>query len=230
MAPQHSFRQLYDLLNHWVDPGTWWPADTDFEVGVGAILTQNTAWTNVEQAIDALRAQDLLAPSTIATVPVEELKMLIRPAGFMNAKATYLKNLATWFLTNHDYADEETTVQLRAHLMSVRGIGPETADDLLLYVYDRPVFIWDTYARRMLAAAGYTVPNGYEPARKALNPALEAADFSVAEHQRFHGLIVEAGETEQQLPVAGTPTGPNCSRNVLLIVFSSRLHLSLISA
>lgn len=194
MAPQHSFRQLYDLLDHSVDPGVWWPAETDFEVGVGAILTQNTAWTNVEQAIAALRTQDVLHPSGISTVPVEELKTLIRPAGFMNAKAEYLKNYATWFLTNHASADEDTTAQLRAHLLSVRGIGPETADDLLLYVYDRPVFIWDTYARRMLVATGFEVLNGYEPARKALTPVMEAAEFSVTEHQRFHGLIVEAGK------------------------------------
>jgi len=194
MNAQWSFRALYELLDSAVDPGTWWPADTDFEVGVGAILTQNTAWTNVEQALDGLREHDVLHPAGISTVDLDELKSLIRPAGFMNAKATYLKNYATWFLTNHEFADQESTEQLRAHLMSVRGIGPETADDLLLYVYDRPVFIWDTYARRMLDAAGYTVPNGYEPARKALSTAMEAARFSVAEHQRFHGLIVEAGK------------------------------------
>ncbi len=194
MTSPYSFRGLYQLLDDTVDPGIWWPADTDFEVGVGAILTQNTAWVNVEQAINALRAHDLLDPSRVVTAPIDELKTLIRPAGFMNAKAAYLKNYATWLLTNYNYTAEESTQELRAHLMSVRGIGPETADDLLLYVYDRPVFIWDTYARRLLNAAGYTVPKGYEPARRALTPAMELAAFTLAEHQRFHGLIVEAGK------------------------------------
>lgn len=194
MAPQHSFRQLYDLLNHAVDPGTWWPADTDFEVGVGAILTQNTAWVNVEQAIEALRSNRLLTPVGIASVDIRGLKELIRPAGFMNAKATYLKNYTTWYLANYASAAKLPTDRLRQNLMAVRGIGPETADVLLLYVYDRPVFIWDAYARRFLTAAGYATPQGYESARRALTSAMLEAEFTTAEQQRFHGLIVQAGK------------------------------------
>ena len=189
-----TFRELYHLLDESVDPGTWWPADTNFEIGVGAILTQNTAWVNVEQAIDALREQDLLNPSGIATVGHEELKTLIRPAGFMNAKARYLKNFTTWFLANHEFADTESTTALRMNLLEVRGIGPETADDMLLYMYHRPVFIWDTYARRFLTAAGYETPKGYETTRRSLTPAMLRAEFTTTEHQRFHGLIVEAGK------------------------------------
>lgn len=194
MAPQYSFRQLYELLNRSVDPGTWWPADTDFEVGVGAILTQNTAWVNVEQALDALRANRLLTPMGIASVAIEGLRELIRPAGFMNAKAEYLKNYTTWYLANYTSAAELPTDELRKNLMAVRGIGPETADVLVLYVYDRPVFIWDSYARRFLTAAGYVTPQGYEPARRALTKAMLEAEFTTTEQQRFHGLIVEAGK------------------------------------
>lgn len=189
-----SFRELYELLDASVDPGIWWPADTHFEIGVGAILTQNTAWSNVEQAIDALRANRLLTPTGIAAVDKDGLKELIRPAGFMNAKATYLKNYTTWYLANYTTAAELSTEQLRTNLLAVHGIGPETADVLMLYVYDRPVFIWDTYARRFLAVAGYPVPQGYEPARRALTDVMSAAELSTAEHQRFHGLIVEAGK------------------------------------
>lgn len=189
-----SFRELYELLDAVIDPGTWWPAETPFEIGVGAILTQNTAWSNVEQAIDALRAHRLLNPTGIAAVDREGLKELIRPAGFMNAKANYLKNYATWYLANYTKAAELDTDQLRQHLMAVRGIGPETADVFMLYVYNRPVFIWDTYARRLLTAAGYTVPNAYESARRALSPTMSEAQFSTAEHQWFHGLIVQAGK------------------------------------
>lgn len=189
-----TFRQLYQLLNNAIEPGVWWPAETAFEVGVGAILTQNTAWVNVEMALEALRIAELLHPTGIATAPPEDLKTLIRPAGFMNAKAQYLKNYTTWFLTNHQLAPALPTAQLRANLLAVRGIGPETADDLLLYVYQRPVFIWDTYARRFLTAAGYPVPQGYEPTRRALGPVMAQAALTLAEQQRFHGLIVEAGK------------------------------------
>lgn len=194
MTEAWSFRELYRLLDAAVDPGTWWPADTDFEIGVGAILTQNTAWVNVEQAIDALRSADLLGPTGIATVELEELKGLVRPAGFMNAKAQYLKNYTTWYLANHGLTHEMSTNALRSGLLAVTGIGPETADDMLLYIYDRPIFIWDTYARRLLTAAGYTLPKGYEATRKALSRQMLKADFTTVEQQRFHGLIVEAGK------------------------------------
>lgn len=194
MSAQLTFRQLYQLLDAHIDPGTWWPAETDFEIGVGAILIQNTAWINVDQAIGALRQTRQLSPEGIATVDVDELKGLIRPAGFMNAKALYLKNYATWFLANHETAHLVETTTLRSNLLDVKGVGPETADDMLLYTYDRPVFIWDTYARRLLAAASYVLPKGYEPTRRAFTPLVLDAEFSVAELQRFHGLIVEAGK------------------------------------
>lgn len=189
-----SFRELYNLLDDNVDPGVWWPATTHFEIGVGAILTQNTAWVNVEQAIQGLDRADLLSPQGVTSAELPDLKDLIRPAGFMNAKATYLKNYATWYLSQHETAPQLATATLRANLLEVKGIGPETADDILLYMYDRQVFIWDTYARRMLTAAGYRSPKGYEAARRSLTPTMVEARFTVAEHQRFHGLIVEAGK------------------------------------
>lgn len=189
-----SFRQLYQLLDDAIDPGTWWPADSDFEIGIGAILTQNTAWVNVAQAIAALDAHNVLNPAAIADIDCAELKILIRPAGFMNAKAAYVKNYAAWFMAHHHAAETFSTHQLRTGLLEVKGIGPETADDMLLYIYDRPVFIWDTYARRMLTAAGYDPPTGYEAMRRQLTMPMQDAEFTTAEQQRFHGLIVEAGK------------------------------------
>src|SRR5690625_5842257 len=121
----------------------------------------------------------------------DELKTLIRPAGFMNAKAQYLKNYTTWFLTNHDLAPSLATPVLRSSLLAVRGVGPETADNLLLYVYDRAVFIWATYARRFLAAAGYPVAQGYEPTRRQPGHVMAEAELTAAGRQRFHGLIEE---------------------------------------
>lgn len=194
MSMRLSFRQLYQLLDAHVDPGTWWPADTEFEIGVGAILTQNTAWVNVEQAIGALRQTGQLSAESIARVAVDDLKDLIRPAGFMNAKSAYLKNFATWFLAKHETAHLVDTQTLRIDLTAIKGVGPETADDMLLYIYGRPVFIWDTYARRLLAAAGFQPLQGYEPTRRAFTLCVQDAEFSLAELQRFHGLIVEAGK------------------------------------
>lgn len=194
MTQAWPFRQLYDVLAATIDPGVWWPADTPFEIGVGAILTQNTAWVNVEQAINALRTAELLHPSGIATLDLEELKSLIRPAGFMNAKARYLKNYTTWYVANAEVAHQQSTKALRSSLLAVKGVGPETADDMLLYMYDRPVFIWDAYARRMLTVAGYELPKGYEATRRALSDTMQQAELTTAEQQRFHGLIVEAGK------------------------------------
>lgn len=194
MSDTPSFRQLYRLLDDAVDAGAWWPAETIFEIGVGAILTQNTAWRNVEQAIDALKQAEQLHPSAIWEIDQDRLKALIRPAGFMNAKASYLKDYTAWHLQHHASADRAETPALRTSLLTVTGIGPETADDMLLYIYHRPVFIWDTYARRMLTQAGYNVPKSYEAARRKLGPQVCDANFTLAELQHFHGLIVEAGK------------------------------------
>lgn len=177
-----------------MDPGVWWPAETDFEIGVGAILTQNTSWTNVEYAIAALRQHKALTPDGLLALEDAHLTRLIRPAGFMNAKTTYLRHYTVWYQRHYDSAAQLPTDQLRDHLLTVRGIGPETADVLALYVYQRPVFIWDTYARRLLATAGYVTPPGYEAARRALTDTMLEAGFTAVEQQRFHGLIVEAGK------------------------------------
>src|SRR5699024_4322294 len=180
-----TFRRLYTLLDAAVDPGTWWPADTDFEIGIGAILTQNTAWVNVEQAISKLRRADLLNPTGIAATALDELKSLIRPAGFMNAKATYLKNYTTWYLANHAVSEQVAKKHLRNNLLAVGGVGPESSDVLLRYANPRPVLIWDTYERRMLSNAGYSLPKGYETTRRHLATAERQAKFTTTEQQRF---------------------------------------------
>lgn len=192
--PRLEFRKLYELLDRNIEPGVWWPADTDFEIGVGAILTHNTAWTNVELALAQLREHGLLTPEQLAAADLEDLQRRIRPAGFMTSKSQYLQSWAHWFRESYIAARNLDTDQLRHQLLHVQGIGPETADVVSLYIYDRPVFIWDTYARRVLTVAGYPVASGYEPTRRRLTDAMQAANFTVAEQQRFHGLIVEAGK------------------------------------
>lgn len=189
-----SFRSIYEALAAVLPRTQWWPAESDFEIVVGAVLTQNVAWRNVEYAIAALKDGGHLRPEGILALDHAHLAEIIRPAGYMNAKARYLHNITRWFQGTHAIASSFDTPTLRASLLGVTGVGPETADDILLYVYKRPIFIWDVYARRLLTHLGYPVPSTYEAARRTLGRHVSAADFSVEELSVFHGLIVEAGK------------------------------------
>lgn len=166
----------------------WWPADTPFEVMVGAVLTQNTAWSNVEKAIDNLKAMEAgFSLESLLAIPVERLAALIRPAGYFNVKAKRLSSLCR-FLQRHGELDRLETDQLRALLLSVHGIGPETADDILLYAYHRPVFVIDAYTRRLFARLGMIeAESGYETLREGFEAALQndAELFN-----EYHALIV----------------------------------------
>ena len=132
----------------------WWPGDGPFEVMVGAVLTQNTNWSNVEKAIANLKRENLLSVRDIYEVPVERLADCIRPAGYYNIKSMRLKNLAGMLVEKYEYDifrlfDEDIGTQRRA-LLSVKGIGPETADSIILYAAKKPVFVIDAYTYRIL--------------------------------------------------------------------------------
>lgn len=198
-------RGLYELLLDHMGPTHWWPADTRFEIAIGAILTQNTAWGNVETALDRMKAADVLNAHSIADLPDETLWDLIRSTGYYRQKAVYLRAFCQWFLNlgewSHDddipalvrEVDDET---LRRELLSIRGVGGETADDLLLYVFDRPAFIADRYARRMFETLGVDdLPKSYEGFRRRVMPQIDADAWSIPEFQEFHGLIDELGKT-----------------------------------
>lgn len=194
-----SFRELFELLTAQVEAGTWWPGETRFEIALGAVLTQNTAWTNVERALGNLRDAGLLHPQGILAVDEAHLGELVRPCGYWRTKTTYVKTLTAWFAVHDSRAQGLPTDDLRAELLTLRGIGAETADDLLLYVYNRPVFIYDLYARRLLAVAGFGDFQTYERARTALDSRVTTCDFSVTELATFHGLIVDAGKIARSL-------------------------------
>ncbi len=194
-----SFRELFELLASQVEAGTWWPGETRFEIALGAVLTQNTAWTNVERALGNLREAGLLHPQGILAVDEAHLGELIHPCGYWRTKAAYVKTLTAWFATHDSPAQELPTDDLREELLALRGIGAETADDLLLYVYERPVFIYDLYARRLLAVAGFGDFQTYERARVALDSRVASCNFSVTELATFHGLIVDAGKIARSL-------------------------------
>jgi endonuclease-3 related protein len=146
--------RIYDLLNGYFGNLHWWPAEGPFEVMVGAVLTQNTAWINVEKAITALKEKQLLSPRAIDRIDEETLAGIIRPSGYYHVKAKRLKALVRFFLEeysgNIETMSAEELPSLREKLLAIRGVGPETADSILLYACHKPVFISDTYTRRIL--------------------------------------------------------------------------------
>lgn len=184
MTPLQLYARLY---RHYGDPG-WWPADTPYEIMVGAILTQNTNWSNVEKALANLKQQ--LTPQGIQALSLERLSQLIKPAGFFNQKARYLKNLTAWWAA-YDYcwetAQKQSLEKLRSELLALKGVGPETADSILLYAFNRPVLVIDAYTRRLLSRIGAHPPAGYEALRLRLEAALPA---SAELFKRWHALVV----------------------------------------
>ena len=146
----------------------WWPARSAFEVMAGAILTQNTAWVNVEKSIAALRAANCLSARAILGLSPDRLAELIRPSGYYNIKEKRLRSLCQWYHDNGPVSrlQRRDTEELRAELLAVHGVGPETADDILLYALGRPVFVVDAYTRRLFSRLGRVSPQiGYEDLR-----------------------------------------------------------------
>ncbi len=191
MKKAEKLNALYQRLYKEYGPQYWWPAETPFEVMVGAILTQNTAWTNVEKAISNLKQANALSARYIHHAGHVELAELIRPSGYFNVKTKRLKNFVGWFIENGKFNglnkfDDNT---LRQHLLGVNGIGPETADDILLYAFQRPVFVIDAYTRRLLLALKLIVGNeSYETLRALFEKSLEP---DVVLFQEYHALIVK---------------------------------------
>lgn len=158
MNTSHYLMEMVELLLDHFGPQHWWPGETPLEVMVGAILTQNTNWKNVEKAIENLKRKGLLSIQGIHSLTVQRLAEDIRPAGYFNIKAKRLKNLMD-FLVEHYEGEvalflEDRTETLRKGLLSVRGIGPETADSILLYAAGRPLFVVDNYTYRILNRHG----------------------------------------------------------------------------
>lgn len=192
-----TFLSVYRTLFKQYGPQHWWPGDTPFEVMVGAVLTQNTAWSNVEKAIANLKQANSLSAKKIADMPADELAQLIRPAGYFNVKAKRLQNFCRWFLQQ---GGEKALQQwdddaLRHGLLSVNGVGPETADDMVLYAFNRPVFVIDAYTRRIFARLGLvTGEEGYETLRhlfeRELGQKIKQRDEQVTIFNEYHALIV----------------------------------------
>lgn len=186
------FKDIYTRLYKRFGPQHWWPGDTRFEIIVGAILTQNTSWSNVEKAIKNLKRENLLSPAKLMAIDKKRLAGLIRPAGYYNIKAARIKNFLNFLSSQYNSSlrkmSSAGTVDLRKQLLSVNGIGPETCDSILLYAFDRPVFVIDAYTRRIFSRHGrlsHDMPYESMQAEFAENLPSDSRLFN-----EYHALIV----------------------------------------
>jgi len=199
---------FYDALFESFGPQGWWPGRTRFEVIVGAILTQNTSWSNVERAIGNLRAGRLLNPEKLHALDLKELSGLIRPAGYFNVKAGRLKNFLDFLFSKYGGSISRLFNKkgegTRGELLAVVGIGPETADSILLYAGGRPEFVVDAYTRRVFSRHGLVGPvASYDEVKSLFMENLEP-DSKV--FNEYHALIVRVGKHYCK------PREPMCSR------------------
>lgn len=188
--PPGRILALYDALASHYGEQPWWPAESAFEVVVGAVLTQNAAWSNVEKAIARMRHSGLLSLSAILASDQDSLADAIRPSGYYNIKAKRLRNLCE-FLDAYDglegFAARDLEEQRRS-LLAVNGVGPETADDILLYALDQPVFVIDTYTRRLLQR--FSLASGVEDYEVLRSGFERVLDGDIYRYQQYHALIV----------------------------------------
>ncbi len=187
---------IYELLNDYFGDLHWWPADTPFEVIVGAILTQNTTWRNVEKAIDNLKTSGHLSPETILTMDDHILSDLIRSSGYHHVKTRRLKSFARYLYEKYDGSLDtmfsEDMGTLRKNLLAVKGIGEETADSILLYAGGKPIFVVDAYTRRILERHG--IMSGGTTYVNIQNLFMNHLPKSVSLYKQYHALLVNAGK------------------------------------
>ncbi len=189
-------REIYDRLFAAYGPQSWWPGESPFEVMVGAILVQNTSWQNVEKAIRNLRDEDLLDPHRLYEVPLEELEGLVQPAGYFRVKARRLCNLLKFVVERYDGSLEAmfstSLPELREQLLGVSGIGPETADSILLYAGNLPAFVVDAYTSRVFSRHGWIdFDADYYQIQEYLESGL-AQDVPL--YNEYHALLVRLGK------------------------------------
>ena len=187
---------IYQRLFDRYGPQSWWPADNPFEVIVGAILTQSAAWTNVEQAISNLKAEMTLTPTALYDLPLDRLAQLIHPSGYYNAKALKLKAFADRLHSKYN-SDLEglftlDTTTLRPELLSIYGIGEETADSIILYAARRPIFVIDAYTRRIVSRLGLAPEKDRYRAFQALFT--ENLPHDEGLFNEYHALLVRHGK------------------------------------
>jgi endonuclease III related protein len=194
-ASQTLLMSMYRALFEWFGPRHWWPANSPFEVCVGAILTQNTSWKNVAKAIENLKAAYKIDPIKIYGTNHKELSQLIKPAGYFNVKAIRLRNFVNLLVEKHggdlDSLFSAPLAKLREELLSVKGIGKETADSIILYAANIPIFVVDAYTKRVLYRHGLVSENAdYDSMQSVLEANLPP---EVALFNDFHAQFDAAG-------------------------------------
>lgn len=196
MSTASRLHGLYDAMLEALGPSHWWPADSSFEVAVGAILTQNTNWKNVEKAITNLKEQDALSAEAIQNIAPEDLEKLIRPAGFFRMKTKKLKHFVSFLAAEADMhienLREHEPYALREKLLRINGIGPETADSILNYALNMPAFVVDTYTGRIMHRHGLIDDEfSYDQLQELFTDNLEE---DPAFFNEFHALIVRTAK------------------------------------
>ncbi|MCA9400835.1 MAG: endonuclease III domain-containing protein [Candidatus Omnitrophica bacterium] len=185
------FKRLYKHFG----PQHWWPGDSDFEIIVGAILTQNTNWGNVEKAIAELKKQGCLQPAKMSALKTRTLAGYIRSAGFFNLKAKRLKNFLQYLYEKYDGRIDRMKTQpvdeIRAELLGVNGIGPETADSIILYVLKKPIFVVDAYTKRFMVRHALAEK---DIVYHALQEKFHQLPRDYPLYNEFHALIVQLGK------------------------------------
>lgn len=192
----HFVKEVYKRLYDRFGPQSWWPADSDFEVIVGAVLTQNTNWKNVQKAILNLKQADCLSLEKLHAMPHEQLAGYIKPAGYFNIKAKRLRHVVAFIVERFNGSlqqmRQEPLEELRLQLLSVNGVGPETADSILLYALGKPMFVVDAYTKRFLLRHNWVSSQAdYHDIQKIFINALEADEKIFNE---YHALIVQLGK------------------------------------
>lgn len=200
-------KEIYGKLHSHFGPQHWWPGDSPFEIILGAILTQNTAWSNVETALNNIRKADLLNPVKLHETDTDVLAFMIKPSGYYNQKAKKIKNFLNYFMENYGgdirrlkSADMES---LREELLSIKGIGLETADSILLYALEKPAFVVDTYTYRILLRHNFIFEDAsYQEIQELFLSNLEE---NIQLFNEFHALFVACGKEfcKKRAPLCG---------------------------
>ena len=205
---QNILLKIYNSLYDFFGPLNWWPGDTPFEIMMGAILTQNTSWSNAEKAINNLKKENLLEPQELYRINQEELAQLIKPSGYYNIKAQRLKNFINLFVNEFEGSAEKMFSgdgrELRKKLLKVNGIGPETADSILLYAGKKPFFVVDAYTKRIFSRHKLISKDStYYQIQKFF---IKNLDRDVKLFNEFHAQIVMLGKT------ICTSKNPDCAK------------------
>lgn len=212
----NSIFHIYDILLDKFGHQHWWPGESRFEIIIGAILTQNTNWQNVEKAIKNIKNAAMMEPAAMHKLPAQKLAALIRPAGYYNIKAARIKNFLDRLFADYNGSlealDNLPDYSLRQELLTIKGIGRETADSIMLYAYNRPVFVVDAYTARILSRHGIIDSCcDYEQLRETMESALPQ-DRSL--FNEYHALLVKLGKDYCR----SKPKCEDCPLNKLPIV------------